>query len=262
MLDSLRRPNPVSRPQPQRSYTRRSRSLMHEAAPMKDSVRSSCTRNRERAMPGSVIVSAARTPIGKTAGGAGRLHRHGPRRIRHQGGAGAGRHRGRRGRLRDHGPGAPGRAGPDHRPSGGGQGRRPDDGAGHDAQQGLPVGHQRPLRRRPDDQRRRRRRRDRRRDGVDDQGPLPAARRPGRLPDGQRRADRLDDPRRAVVRLRRRPHGRGHREVHRPVLDQPPAAGRARRRRATSGPPPPSRTGASPTRSPRSRCRSARATRS
>ena len=34
------------------------------------------------------------------------------------------------GRLRAHGPGAPGRAGPDHRAPGRGEGRHPDDGAG------------------------------------------------------------------------------------------------------------------------------------
>ena len=214
-------------------------------------------------MPGSVIVSAARTPIGKQAGSARRLHRHGPRRASPS-------------RRRSNGP-ASAVTQVDYVIMGqvlqAGQGQItarqaavkggvPMTVPGHDAQQGLPVGHQRPLRRRPDDQRRRRRGRDRRRDGVDDQGSLPAARRPGRLPDGQRRADRLDDPRRAVVRLRRRAHGVGHREVQRPVLDQPPGSRTSSPPRATSGPPPPSRTGASPTRSPRSRCPSARATRS
>ena len=60
------------------------------------------------------------------------------------------------------------------------------------------------------------------------------------LPDGQRRAARLDDRRRPVVRVRRRPHGRGHRALHGRAW----VASRARcrttsRRRATSAPRPP-----------------------
>ena len=82
----------------------------------------------------------------------------------------------RAGRLRAHGPGAPGRSGSDHRPPGRGQGGHPDDRAGDDRQQGVPLRHQRDLPRRPDDPGRRRRGRGRRRHGVDDQRALPAAR--------------------------------------------------------------------------------------
>ena len=46
--------------------------------------------------------------------------------------------------------------------------------------------------------------------------PVPAPGRACRLPHGQRRARRLADQRRALVRLRRRAHGRRHREVRRP----------------------------------------------
>ena len=67
----------------------------------------------------------------------------------------------------------------------------------------------------------------------------------------------------AVVRVRRRAHGHGHRAVHGPVRrHHPRSAGRRSRRRATSAPRRRSRKAASPRRSRRSRSRSARATRS
>ena len=214
-------------------------------------------------MPGSVIVSSARTPIGKLSGALASFSRPGPRRVRDQGRARARRRRPRAGRLRGHGPGAPGRPGPDHRPPGGGEGRRPDDGARDHDQQGVPLGHQRDLPRRPDDAGGRRRGRGRRRHGVDDERALPAPRRACRLPHGQRRARRLDDQRRPVVRVRRRAHGRRHREVRRPGRrDHPRGAGRARGPEPRAGRRRRSRKAASPTRSPRSRSRSARATRS
>jgi hypothetical protein len=106
----------------------------------------------------------------------------------------------RPGRLRLHGPGPPGRPGPDHRPPGRRQGRDPDVGPGHHHQQGLPVGAQHHLPGRPDDRGRRGRRRGGRGHGVDDQGPVPAARGPGRLPAGRRHAGRLDDVRRPLLR--------------------------------------------------------------
>ena len=84
------------------------------------------------AMPGSVIVSSARTPIGKLSGALASLAPP-TSAARDQGGARAGRRGAGAGRLRDHGPGAPGRAGPDHRAPGRGQGRHPDDRARHDA---------------------------------------------------------------------------------------------------------------------------------
>ena len=49
------------------------------------------------------------------------------------------------------------------------------------------------------------------------QGALPAAERARGLPHGQRRAGRLDDRRRPVVRVRRGAHGRRHRALHRRV---------------------------------------------
>ena len=55
---------------------------------------------RRPAVPGSVIVGGARTPMGKLLGGLQRLLRHRPRRGRDQGGAGAGRDHRRPGRLR------------------------------------------------------------------------------------------------------------------------------------------------------------------
>ncbi len=84
---------------------------------------------------------------------------------------------------------------------------------GDHRQQGLPLGHQRPLPRRPDDPGRRRRRRRRRRHGVDDERAVPAPRSASRVPNGQRRDRRLDDPRRPLVRVRRRAHGHRDREV-------------------------------------------------
>ena len=54
--------------------------------------------------------------------------------------------------------------------------RRPDDGSGDDDQQGVPLGHQRDLPRRPDDPERRRRSGGRGRHGVDDERALPPAR--------------------------------------------------------------------------------------
>ena len=101
---------------------------------------------------------------------------------------------GRAGRLR---PGAAGRPGPDPLAPGADQGRDPEGGPLGDDQQGLRLGHALDRARRPGDPRRRRRRRRHRRHGVDEQRPLPAARRPLRLPDGRRQGDRRDDPRRA-----------------------------------------------------------------
>ena len=84
-----------------------------------------------------------------------------------------------------------------------------------------------------------------------------------RLPHGQQRGRRLADQRRPVVRVRRGAHGRRHRELRRPGRRHHPRGSRtSSRRRATSAPPPRRRKAASPTRSRRSRSRSARATRS
>ena len=180
-------------------------------------------------MPGSVIVSTARTPIGKLSGAlasfsAMDLGGDAIGAALERGGVGPGA-----GRLRDHGPRPAGRAGPDHRPPGRGEGRDPDERAGDHDQQGLPVGHQRAVPGGPDDPGGRRRSGRRRRHGVHDQRAVPAAQGPGRLPDGQRRADRLADPRRSLVRLRRGAHGRRHRAVHRQLRwPHPRAPGRVR----------------------------------
>ena len=189
-------------------------------------------------MPGSVIVSSARTPIGKLSGAlssfaATDLGGHAIAAAL----ARAGDHR-RAGRLRAPGSGAAGRRGPDARPPGRGEGRHPDVGAVDDHQQGVPLGHQRDLPRRPDDPGGRRRDRRRRRHGVDDQGAVPPEEGARGLPHGQRRAARLDDRRRPVVRVRRRAHGRGHRALHRRARRHHARhAGRRSRPRATSAPP-------------------------
>ena len=81
------------------------------------------------------------------------------------------------------------------------------------------------------DPRRRPRDRRHRRHGVDEQGPLPAAERALRLPDGRRRGARRDDPRRAHQPLhpqaddrrglrglqRARDHPRRHGQIRRPL---------------------------------------------
>ena len=76
------------------------------------------------------------------------------------------------------------------------------------------------------------------------QGAVPPAEGARGLPHGQRRAARLDDRRRPVVRVRRRAHGRGHRALHRRARRHHPRdAGRARgqepraRRRGDEGRP-------------------------
>ena len=134
----------------------------------------------------------------------------------------------------DDGPGADGRPGPGAEPPGCGQGGHPDARAGGQRQQGLPVGPQRHLPRRPDDRRRRGRHRRRRRDGVDDERALPCRGRPWRLPVRQHRAARLDHRRWAVVRVRRLPDGSRHRALH-GRRHQPRAAGRVRRAVARAG---------------------------
>ena len=132
-----------------------------------------------------------------------------------------------------------------------------------DDQQGVPVGLERGVPRRPDDPGGRRRDRRRRRHGVDDERAVPAAEGAGRLPDGQRRARRLADQGRPVVRVRRGPHGHRHGALQRPGRRARPARRWTTwRPRATSGPPRRRRRGASPTRSRRCRSPSARATRS
>ena len=113
-----------------------------------------------------------------------RLHRHGPRRVRHPVGSRACRPQPRPGRLRPHGSGAPRRTRPDHGTPGGRQGRHPDERAGDHRQQGVPLRPQHHLPGRPDDRGRGRGDRGGRGDGVDDPGAVPAGGGTCRFPDG------------------------------------------------------------------------------
>ena len=195
-------------------------------------------------MPGSVIVGSARTPIGKLSGALAGFS------ATDLGGLAI------KAALERAGVGA---EQVDYVLMGqvllGGQGQitarqaavkagHPDDGSGHDGQQGVPLGHQRDLPRRPDDRGGRRRSRRRGRHGVDDERAVPPPRRACRLPHGQQRSGRLADQRRSVVRVRRGAHGRRHRELRRPGRrHHPRGAGRARgqepraRRRRAEGRP-------------------------
>ena len=141
--------------------------------------------------------------------------------------------------------------------------RRPGRSRGRaDHQQGLRLGAQGGDARRPGHRHRRHRHRRGGRHGVDEQLPVPAAARARRAADGRRPDRRLDDPRRALVRLRERPHGpvgRGGRRAvtacrARPRTPTPP--------RATARPRAPRARAGSRTRSCRSPSRSGRATRS
>ena len=143
--------------------------------------------SRERqSMPSTVILGTARTPFGKMGGTLSSLDATDLGGHVDRGGAGALRRRsraGRPGRLR---PGAPGRPGADPLAPGPDQGRHPQGGPLGDGQQGLRVGHALDRHRRPRDPRRRHRGGGDRRHGVDEPGPLPAARRPLRLSHGRR----------------------------------------------------------------------------
>ncbi len=169
-------------------------------------------------MPKSVILATARTPFGKMGGALCLARRHRPRRPRDRRRPRALRRRaraGRAGRLR---PGPAGRPGPDPLAPGPDQGRDPEGGSLRDDQQGLRLRHALGRAARPGDPRRRRRGRRRRRHGVDVERPLPAARRPLRLPDGRRQGARRDDPRRP------------HQPLHRQADDQRGERGRQRAR--------------------------------
>ena len=166
-------------------------------------------------MAEAVIVAGARTPIGKLSGALAGFTGHGPRGFRHRGGVvsvpGCRPTRS----TTCYGPGHPRRPGPDHGPPGGGEGRYPHVRPGQHHQQGLPLRPQHDLPGRPDDPRRRCRHRGGRRHGVDDPGPLPAARGPRRLPHRRRRPDRLHDVRRPHRRLRPHRDGPVHRAAQR-----------------------------------------------
>jgi hypothetical protein len=103
-------------------------------------------------MSGTVIVAGARTPIGKLSGALGGFS------ATELGGFAIVGALERAGITPDQVDyvfmGQVIRVGTDHRPSGGGQRRDPDERAGHHGEQGLPVRSQRHLPGRPDDQRR------------------------------------------------------------------------------------------------------------
>ena len=91
----------------------------------------------------------------------------------------------------------------------------------HHRQQGLRLGPQGRHAGRPGHPVRRRRGGRRRRHREHVARALPAGQGPQRLPHGQRRADRLDDPRRPVGRLQQRAHGHLRRPLRREVRLHP-----------------------------------------
>ena len=103
---------------------------------------------------------------------------------------------------------------------------------------------------RPADPRRRVRGRGRRRHGVDDQRAAPAAELADRHEVRRREADRLDGPRRAVRHLRPGRDGRADRAGQQPLRPDPRGAGRLRRGEPPEGGPRRRRTASSTRRSP------------
>ena len=130
-------------------------------------------------------------------------------------------------------------------------------------QQGVPVRTERDRARRPADPRGRGPARRRRRDGVDDatrRTSLPKMRFGARMGDAE--ADRLDDVRRPVLRVRPGVDGRGDRRATTSATSSRARSRTSSPRARTSSPRRPSRPARSTTRSFPSRSRSARATRS
>ena len=160
-------------------------------------------------MPNTVILSAARTPIGKLGGGLSTVDATELGGTAIQGCARARRRRTRPDPARRDGPGAPGRTGPDSLAPGPDQGRDPQGGLLGDDQQGLRLGDPCGLPARQRDPRRRSRRRPGRWDGVDVEVPVPAQGGPVRLPYGRWEGDRRDDQRRAHEPVLGQAHGAG-----------------------------------------------------
>ena len=104
-----------------------------------------------------------------------------------------------------------------------------------DGQQGVPVRAERDRDGRPADRLRRVRHRRGRRHGVDDQRPVPAARRPRRVPLRRHRPGRLDRARRPVLRVRPARDGRGDRRLQQAAQDRPRRTGRVRGAVARAG---------------------------
>ena len=144
------------------------------------------------------------------------------------------------------------------------EGRHPDDRSRDDGQQGVPLGHQRDLPRRPDDPARRRRSRRRGRHGVDDatrRTCLPGARAGYRMGNNEVVDSLINDGLWCAFDAVHMGAGTENYVgqvggITREAQDE------ARGQERTSAPPPRRRKAASPTRSRRSRSRSARATRS
>ena len=177
-----------------------------------------------------VIVDGARTPIGKFHGSLAGFSACSSGGIAIRAALERTGVPARPGRLRDHGPRAPGRARARSPP------RQAAVAGGHP--EGVPAitinkvclsGTSADRDGRPDDPGGRARRRRRGRHGVHDERAVrPAEGARGRAP-GRRRAARLHDPRRTVVRVRRPAHGRGHRRDQRRARHHPRGPGRVGR---------------------------------
>ena len=155
-----------------------------------------------------------------------------------------------------------GGSGPDHGPPGSSERGHPDDRPVDHGQQGVPLGSQHDLPRRPDDPGRRRRHRRCRRHGVDDQRAVPPPGVAGGLPLRRRRSSTRSSVDGLCCAFDALPMGAGTEKYAASRNIARERAGRPRREVRTSAPRRPSRTAASTTRSSRSRSRSARATRS
>ena len=166
-------------------------------------------------MAGSVIVAGARTPIGKLSGALASLS------AMDLGGIAIKAALERAGVTPDRvkyvfmGQVLLGRPGPEPVARRVGQRRHRHGRADHHDQQGLPVGPQHDLPRRPHDPGRRGRHRRGRRHGVDDPGAALPAGRPRRVQARRRQARRLDDARRAHLLVRPLRDGPGHRALRR-----------------------------------------------
>ena len=198
----------------------------------------------------SVIVSGARTPMGKLLGNlkdfpATKLGGVAIKAALERAGVAPGP-----GAVRDHGPGAAGRRRSDPGPPGGGQRRHPDEHAGADDQQGVPVRPGRDRAGRPADPRRRVRHRRRRRHGVDDERAAPADEPAAGLQVRRRRHQGPHGARRPHRRLRRVLDGRVDRAPQRAATASPASSRTSSAPRATSAPRPRRRTASSPRRSP------------
>ena len=177
--------------------------------------------NRLAPMPRTVILGAARTPVGKLGGGLSSLHPTELGGIAIKAALERAEVAARAGPARDHGPGAPGGHGADPLAAGADQGRDPEGGLLGDDQQGLRVGHPRRRPDRPGGARRRPRRGGRRRHGVDVAGAVPAAEGALRRPHGRHEGARRDGPGRPAQPVHRQADVRGGDRGRRAARDDP-----------------------------------------